>query len=115
MKTSKILKAINEMSENQLIDLNNRYAQSINASDNEVYNNDDDFFETWGAKATEVLRAAHFGDYNWSHNYVKFNRYYSEPSECIVDFDEYIYSLLLLSANDTQKEALKTVYENTVV
>ena len=45
----------------------------------------------------------------------KFNRYYSDPSECIVDFDEYIYLLLLLSANDTQKEALKTVYENTVV
>lgn len=75
MKTKAILSAINEMTENQLIDLNNRYCQSI-SSDGEIYNNDEDFFDTfYSGRVNEAFRAAHFGDYNWSHNYVKFNGY----------------------------------------
>lgn len=74
MKTSKILKAINEMTQDELIELNNRYCQSISSED-EVYSNDEEFFDIFFSNAHEALRAAHFGDYNWSHNYVKFNGY----------------------------------------
>ena len=75
MKAKKILKAINEMTENELIQLNNTYCQNI-SSDSEVWENDEEFFNTFfEGKTNEALIAAHFGDYNWSHNYVKFNGY----------------------------------------
>jgi hypothetical protein len=75
MKTSKILKAINEMDTNDLIQLNNVYCQSISSND-EVYENDEDFFNTFFEnKVNEALRAAHFGTFNWSDKYVKFNDY----------------------------------------
>ena len=76
MKTSKILKAINEMNQNELVELNNRYTQSINASDDEVWPNDDEFFEVFFAnKVLDAVRAVSYGDYNYSHDYVKFNGY----------------------------------------
>lgn len=75
MRTSKILKAINNMNTDELIQLQNTYCQSI-SSENEIYNNDEDFFDTfYNGKVNDAIRAAHFGDYNWSHNYVKFNGY----------------------------------------
>ena len=40
MKAKKILKAINEMTENELIQLNNTYCQNI-SSDSEVWENDE--------------------------------------------------------------------------
>jgi hypothetical protein len=76
MKASKILKAIKEMSESQLIELNNAYCQSANYYDDEIYNNDEDFFNTFFPNAGDGLRVAQavfYGDYNYSHEYVKFN------------------------------------------
>jgi hypothetical protein len=76
MKTSKILKAINEMTQDELIQLNNQYCQQINASDDEVYSNDEEFFEVFFAdKVLEAVRAVSYGDYQYSHDYVKFNGY----------------------------------------
>lgn len=41
-----------------------------------MWENDEEFFNTFfEGKTNEALRSAHFGDYNWSHNYVKFNGY----------------------------------------
>jgi len=71
----KIVKLINEMAQDELIQLNNTYCQNISSED-EVFENDEEFFDTYFENKThEALRAAHFGDYNWSHNYVKFNGY----------------------------------------
>jgi hypothetical protein len=75
MKAKKIVKLINLMDENELIQLNNTYCQNISSED-EVWTNDEEFFNLFFEnKTNEALRAAHFGDYNWSHNYVKFNGY----------------------------------------
>ena len=70
-----IIEQINNLSESELIELNNLYCQSIGSED-EIYGNDEDFFETFfSGNVNEALRAAHFGEYNWSHEYVKFNGY----------------------------------------
>lgn len=75
MKAKKIVKLINLMDENELIQLNNTYCQNISSED-EVWANDEEFFNIFFEnKTNEALRAAYFGDYNWSHNYVKFNGY----------------------------------------
>ena len=77
MKTSKIINIINKMTTDQLIELNNRYCQSI-CSEGEIYENDEEFFNLFFPNAGDGLRVAQavfYGDYNYSHNYVKFNGY----------------------------------------
>lgn len=41
-----------------------------------VYENDEDFFETFfEGKTVEAVRATQFGEYNYSDDYVRFNGY----------------------------------------
>jgi hypothetical protein len=78
MKAITILSQINEFNENQLIELNNIYCQVAGYYDNEVYNNDEDFFSTFypnPGDGLKVAQAIFYGDYNYSHDYVKFNGY----------------------------------------
>jgi len=53
-----------------------RVCDLYNFHEDRVYANDEEFLnEIWNPKPSEALRAAHFGDYNWSHEYVKFDGY----------------------------------------
>ena len=78
MKSCTIKKAIYDLTESQLIELNNTYCQSTGAYDSEVYNNDEDFFSTFypnPGDGLKVAQAIFYGEYNYSHDYVKFNGY----------------------------------------
>jgi hypothetical protein len=73
-----ILDAILSADENELIYINNAYCQAINNSDSEVFDNDEEFFSMFFPNAGDgikVARAIFYGDYNYSHNWVKFNGY----------------------------------------
>lgn len=76
MKLKHIIEAIHEMESSELIDLNNTYCQECNI-DGEVWHNDEEFFEVFFSetKPLDLLRSAHWGDYNPNDNYVKFNGY----------------------------------------
>jgi anaerobic ribonucleoside-triphosphate reductase len=79
-KKLEIMKAIKEaienMTEGQLIELNNRYCQEFGYQDNEIYENDEEFFNMFfEGKPMEVARATFYGDYNFGHDYVIFNGY----------------------------------------
>lgn len=70
-----VVEAINELKTSDLVALNNTYSIE-NSIDSEVYENDEEFFETYFEKgAFEALRAAHFGEYKWHEDYVRFNGY----------------------------------------
>jgi hypothetical protein len=75
MKTKKIIRLINEMNEDQLIELNNLYCQSIGDMDSEVFLLDEEFFEVMGFSPLEAIQKAHYGDFNYSHKYVTFDGY----------------------------------------
>ena len=78
MNSENILSQINEFTESQLIELNNTYCQSAGYYDNEIYCNDEDFFSTFypnPGDGLKVAQAIFYGDYNYSHDYVKFNGY----------------------------------------
>lgn len=78
MNATTILSQINEFTESQLIELNNAYCQSANYYDDEIYNNDEDFFGTFypnPGDGLKVAQAIFYGNYNYSHDYVKFNGY----------------------------------------
>jgi hypothetical protein len=84
MKTLKtqLLNAINKADENfnsnQLLELNNAYCEAINNMDNQIFSNDEDFFEMFFPNAGDGLRVAQavfYGDYKYSHDYVMFDGY----------------------------------------
>ena len=74
--TEQVINLINEMDRDELIQLNNEYCQSINAFDDEVRFNDDDFLNTFFDKDLSGLaRAITYGDYRYSDELVRFNGY----------------------------------------
>jgi hypothetical protein len=74
--TQQVIDIINDMNEAELVQLNNEYCQSAQYNDNEIFTNDDDFFATFfDGDTIGAVRAVSYGDYNYSHNYVKFNGY----------------------------------------
>jgi hypothetical protein len=87
MKTSKILKAIKEMNKSELIELNNLYSQIIGSND-EVYYNDEEFFKIFFQNGLEVARSIFYGEYNYGHEYVKFNGYGNLESFDYFDIDD---------------------------
>ena len=79
---TQLLNAINKADENfnsnQLLELNNTYCEAINNMDNQIFSNDDEFFEMFFPNAGDGLKVAQavfYGDYNYSHDYVMFNGY----------------------------------------
>lgn len=87
-KEDQLIEQINELSTEDLIQLNNAYCREIN-SDSEIWDNDEDFFDTFfEGKTNEALRAAHFGTYNWDEKYVKFNGYGNLESFSYFDVED---------------------------
>lgn len=71
-----LVRQIGELSDSKLVQLSNIYCQEINACDNEIYSNDEDFFNTFfEGRPQEVARAISFGKYEYSADWVKFNGY----------------------------------------
>jgi hypothetical protein len=71
-----VISLIHCMDRDELIQLNNEYCQSINAYDDEVRFNDDDFLNTFFDKdLTGLARAICYGDYRYSDDLVRFNGY----------------------------------------
>lgn len=72
---SQIIGVINAMDTDELIQLNNEYSDSIGSED-QIFGNDEDFLSTFFANNPDSLaRSIFYGDYNYSHNYIKFNGY----------------------------------------
>lgn len=71
-----VINLINAMDRDDLVQLNNEYCQSINAFDDEVRFNDEDFLNTFFDKDLSGLaRAICYGDYRYSDELVRFNGY----------------------------------------
>ena len=76
MKTREQIKdAIKMMTDNDIMELNNIFCELENYIDNYIYINDDEFFNLFFQERIDIARAVQYGDYNISHEYVKFNGY----------------------------------------
>lgn len=87
----KLIDQIRELDDYNLIELHNAYCEA-SQSDDQIHRNDEEFFETYFTKAIDAIRAAHFGVYEYHHDFVQFNGYanlesFDYPSQK-VDFDE---------------------------
>lgn len=87
-----IVKNASDLDNSQLRDMVlqvNSYDSSL--ENLEVYENDDDFFNTYfNNNVIEAVRAVSFGEYKYSDEYVKFNAYGNLES-----LSEYEYNKLL--------------------
>ena len=71
-----IINLINEMDNSELVQLNNEYCQSAHYFDSEIFENDEDFFQTFFDNDTlRAIQATQFGDYRYHDNWVTFNGY----------------------------------------
>lgn len=81
-----ILEYVENMSDEELVSAHNIYCENSNSSDDEIFINDDDFFNTFfEGKTMEAVRAVCFGEFRYSDQYVVFNGYgnldsFSNPS-----------------------------------
>jgi hypothetical protein len=67
---------LNCLSNSELVSIHNKYCQSTNNSDDEIYTNDEEFFNTFfDGKVIEAVRAISYGEYNFNNEYVTFNGY----------------------------------------
>lgn len=114
-----LVNQIKEMNEQQLIELNNTYCMEFNYLDNEVYENDDYFFETFfDGKVIEAVRACHFGDYNYSDNYVKFNGYGNLESFRyfeVTDLCEFPLTMVEYIVNDNKLDEFSHIFDLTEI
>jgi hypothetical protein len=88
---NQIIELINNMNDDQLVQLNNLYCEHACISDGEIFANDEEFFAMFFPNAGDGLRVAQavfYGDYNYSHNWVKFNGYGNLQSLSIITTDE---------------------------
>ena len=85
-----ILEQLKELSESDLMSCYNQYAQNNNYE--EVYNNDEEFFEIFYPSAIDAVRAVCFGEYEYSHKFVMLNGYANLESsnylEDLIDLDD---------------------------
>jgi hypothetical protein len=88
---NQVINLINEMDSQELIQLNNEYCESINAVDDQVFSNDEDFLNTFFYNNPDSLaRAISYGEYHYSHNFVRFNGYGNLESFDYFDTDDLI-------------------------
>jgi hypothetical protein len=81
---------LEDLDERQVFDLWNNYARENNPDD-EIFDNDEDFFDTFfSGRVMEAIRSISYGDYTYSHDYVKFNGYGNLESFSSYDLMEYI-------------------------
>ena len=77
MKTKQqIIEQLQSLTANELMQIHNEYCQSVNDCDNEIYHNEEDFFNDFFlSNPMELARAISFGDYRYQDEFIKFNAY----------------------------------------
>jgi hypothetical protein len=80
---------LKDLSNADLVMAHNQMCQNTQRGDDEIYNNDEEFFNTFfDGKVLDAVRAVSYGDFNYSHEFVMFNGYanlesFSDPTDKI--------------------------------
>ena len=79
---------LKDLDDSELLSINREYLENNKYLDDDIYGNDEEFFEMFfQGRVLEAVRAIHFGDYNYVDAYVKFNGYANlETTNHLADF-----------------------------
>ena len=85
MKTlNQVIELIESMDSNELMNINNIYCDA-NGYDDYIYENDEEFLQmAFGSDVGKAIRAVSYGNYTYSHNFVKFDGYGNLESMYII-------------------------------
>lgn len=76
MTYEQIMKTLEEMTTRELVEVHNKYCEACNDMDNEIFENDDYFLETYYMnRPADLAMAIQYGDYRYSDDFVQFNGY----------------------------------------
>lgn len=75
MTADKIMEVINEMDNQKVINLWNECIEWTNRSDDEVFENDPSFFDTYFNSPSDAVLAACYGKYKECKKYIAFDGY----------------------------------------
>lgn len=86
-----IIEHIENLDDNELIDLNREYCESTKSGDDEIYDNDEDFFNMFfEGNVIDAVRAVTYGEYRYNDKFVKFNGYANlETTDDLSDFMDF--------------------------
>lgn len=83
---------LNMMNEARLIEIHSEYCDLANYPDDKIFMNDEEFFEIYFSDTMEAVRAVCFGEYDYNHEFVKFDGYAnlesSNHAQELLDVDE---------------------------
>lgn len=69
-----IIEHLESLDNNEIVSIHNEYCQSCNYPDDEIYSNDEDFFNMFFENdVMGAIRATSYGEFNLSDDYVQFN------------------------------------------
>ena len=89
-----IIEEINCFDNDQMVQLNNEYCDQQNSPDDQIYSNDANFFaDVYGGDVMEAVRAVSYGEYNYTHDWVKLNGYGNLESMNVIDEDDLCESI----------------------
>lgn len=101
IQLNNIIEQINELDEYSLMNLNNAYCDINKYYDNQIYENNEEFFNDYFQnKPYEVAQSCFYGDYNFSHDFVKFNGYGNLQSIADYNLKENLVVSIETIAND---------------
>ena len=83
-----VIEYLEGLSDSELLTAHRQMCENQNRCDDEIYDNDEEFFETYfSGKVNEAVRAVCYGDYEYQHDYVRFNGYANlESTNYLSDF-----------------------------
>ena len=118
-KREMILDGLKTLNNDSAVELWNEYCSECNCPDDTIFDNGESFFEEhFEGRVTEAVQAALAGDYNFSHDYVRFNGYANlESFNCAdddnspVDFDSLADYLIENKDDDEIAELLDIEFE----
>jgi len=95
-----IIEEINCFDNDQMVQLNNEYCDQQNSPDDQIYSNDANFFaDVYGGDVMEAVRAVSYGDYNYSHDWVRYNGYGNLVSMYRVGDDDLCENIEIIAEN----------------
>ena len=66
---------LESLNDEDLVQVHNEFCRSANYCDDEIHNNDEEFFEIFLPKSTDAIRACQYGDHRYTDEFVQFNGY----------------------------------------
>jgi len=93
---------INKLSDSEKVNFHNIYCQNCNYPNDEIFANDEEFFNTFfNGKVIDAIRAICYGFYKYTEKFVQFNGYgnlvsFNDPEDYdgIIDISEIAEDIL---------------------